>query len=140
MRTTRLLAAVFEACRDDLPRSSQRSNFSAGIEAWMRAVFACNQYVDEQAPWALRKTDPERMRAVLMTLFMAIRDLTIAIRPVVPTAADAVLDQLGIPADARRITALTDADWFLARVVRRRAACRTKPCVPRLEMPEEHAV
>ena len=106
----------------------------------MRAVFACNQYVDEQAPWALRKTDPERMRAVLMTLFMAIRDLTIAIRPVVPTAADAVLDQLGIPADARRITALTDADWFLARVASGERLAAPSPAFPRLEMPEEDAV
>ena len=33
--------------------------FSQGLEAWMRAVFACNAYVDVQAPWALRKTDTE---------------------------------------------------------------------------------
>jgi methionyl-tRNA synthetase len=25
-------------------------DFSAGLDAWMRAVFACNAYVDEQAP------------------------------------------------------------------------------------------
>jgi methionyl-tRNA synthetase len=132
-----LLATVFEACREELPREFGALNFSAGIEAWMRGVFACNQYVDEQAPWALRKTDPERMRAVLMTLFMAIRDLTIAIRPVVPTAADAVLDQLGIPADARRITALTDADWFLSRVATGEQLAAPSPAFPRLELPEE---
>ena len=34
----------------------------------MQAVFACNAYIDAQAPWALRKTDPERMAAVLGTL------------------------------------------------------------------------
>ena len=41
----------------------------------MRAVFACNAYVDAQAPWALRKTDPERMAAVLGTLVVAVREL-----------------------------------------------------------------
>ena len=132
-----LLATVFEACREELPREFAALNFSAGIEAWMRGVFACNQYVDEQAPWALRKNDPERMRAVLMTLFMAIRDLTIAIRPVVPTAADAVLDQLGIPAEARSIAALIDADWFLARVANGERLVAPSPAFPRLELPEE---
>jgi TatD DNase family protein len=39
----------------------------------MRAVFACNAYIDEQAPWALRKTDPERMQTVLATLYIASR-------------------------------------------------------------------
>jgi methionyl-tRNA synthetase len=69
----------------------------------MRAVFACNQYVDEQAPWGLKKTDPDRMTAVLMTLFIVVRDLAIAIRPVVPTAADNLLDQMGIREDERGI-------------------------------------
>ena len=44
----------------------------------MRAVFACNAYVDAQAPWALRKTDPERMAAVLGTLVAAVRELDAA--------------------------------------------------------------
>ena len=38
-----------------------------GIELWLRGVFACNQYIDAAAPWALRKSDPERMHAVLRT-------------------------------------------------------------------------
>ena len=135
----KLLATVFEACHDELPREFAALNFSAGIDAWMRAVFACNQYVDEQAPWALRKSEPERMRAVLMTLFMAIRDLTIAIRPVVPTAADKVLDQLGIPGDQRGITVLPKADWFLARVATGERLTAPSPAFPRLELPEEDA-
>src|SRR3546814_2640783 len=68
---------------------------------------ACNQYVDAMAPWALRKTDPERMRAVLMTLFRAVRTLAIAIRPVVPAAADKLLDQMGI-ADMRATIGIAD--------------------------------
>jgi methionyl-tRNA synthetase len=68
---------------------------SQGIESWMSGVFACNQYIDTQAPWALRKTDPERMHAVLRTLLTAIRVLAETIEPVVPTAARNLLDQLG---------------------------------------------
>ncbi len=70
--------------------------FSEGLEAWIRAVFACNQYVDDMAPWALRKTDGARMEAVLMTLFVQTRKLAIALRPVTPTAIDALLDQMGV--------------------------------------------
>jgi methionyl-tRNA synthetase len=129
-----LLASVFIACREELPREFAALNFSSGIEAWMRAVFACNQYIDEQAPWALRKTDPERMCSVLMCLFMAIRDLTIAIRPVVPAAADAVLEQLGIDEEARSLTALTDADWFLQRVASGERIGAPTGAFPRLEL------
>src|SRR3546814_11464302 len=95
-----------------LPREFEQLAFSAGIEDWIRAVFACNQYVDAQAPWALRKSDPDRMRGVLMTLFQAVRTLAIAIHPVVPAAADALLDQMGMAADARHYGALVEEGWF----------------------------
>jgi len=55
-------------------------------------VFACNAYVDTQAPWTLRKTDPDRMAAVLGTLVAAIRELARAITPIIPTSAEKLLD------------------------------------------------
>ena len=54
-------------------------------------MFACNAYVDAQAPWALRKTDPERMAAVLGTLAVAVRQLAEAIAPVMPASADKLI-------------------------------------------------
>ena len=134
-----LLATVAGATREELPREFAALNFSGGIDAWMRAVFACNAYVDEQAPWALRKTDPERMRAVLYTLFMAIRDLTIAIAPVVPATAHKVLDQLGIPADQRRIADLPRADWYMARVATGERLAAPIAAFPRIDLDAEAA-
>jgi len=134
-----LHALVAAATRTELPRAFEALDFSVGIEAWMRAVFACNQYVDEQAPWTLRKTDPERMRAVLLTLFMAVRDLAIAIRPVVPASADRLLDQLGIASDARGFVALGDGDWY--EKLRAGGFRLSQPVgvFPRLELPSQEA-
>ena len=113
--------------------------FSDGLEAWMRAVFACNQYVDEQAPWELRKTDPERMAGVLLTLFRCVRDLAIAVRPVVPTSADRLLDQMGIAPEARDVAALEDGNWFPALVATGFRMDKPVGVFPRLEMPAEDA-
>jgi methionyl-tRNA synthetase len=131
-----LLADLLDMARTRLPREFEQLAFSVGIEDWIRAVFACNQYVDTTAPWALRKTDPERMRAVLMTLFQAVRALAIAIRPVVPATADALLDQMGIAADARDFAALADADWFAKLAASGFAVGQPVPMFPRLELPE----
>src|SRR3954463_8420458 len=103
-----LLALVREAARTALPRHFEALELSQGIEAWLRAVFACNQYIDAQAPWTLRKTDPERMKAVLATLYEAIADLAIAIQPVIPGSAARLLDMMGIPTDERDYAALDD--------------------------------
>lgn len=113
--------------------------FSDGLEAWMKAVFACNQYVDEQAPWTLRKTDPERMAAVLMTLFRCVRDLAIAVRPVVPGSADKLLDQMGVTAQARDFAALADANWFADLVASGFEVAQPVGVFPRLELPAEDA-
>jgi methionyl-tRNA synthetase len=133
----KLAQTVAIACSTELPREFERLNFSVGIEAWLRAVYACNAYVDEQAPWALKKTDPERMKAVLQTLFVAIRDLAIAIQPVVPEKAGAVLDQLGVSSESRSYADLADAGWFAALVAAGHTIDKPTPVFPRLELPSE---
>jgi len=115
-----LLAAVEAATQREVPEAFERFAFSVGIEAWLRAVFACNQYVDTQAPWALRKTDPERMAAVLGTLVAAVRDLTRAIAPVIPESA-------------AKLLALIDSGEGGAPIG------QPTPLFPRLELDEEEA-
>lgn len=130
---------VMLACSVELPREFEALSFSTGIEAWLRAVYACNQYVDEQAPWALKKTDPERMKVVLQTLFVALRDLAIAIQPVVPEKSAALLDQLGIPVDERSYTSLADQNWFARLLASGFTVAPPTPLFPRLELPAEEA-
>jgi methionyl-tRNA synthetase len=113
-----LLELVRKAANIEVPDAFDRFAFSVGIEAWLRAVFACNQYVDAQAPWALRKTDSERMAAVLGTLVVAVRDLTQAIAPIIPESADKLLT-------------LIDAGEGGAPIP------QPTPLFPRLELPDE---
>jgi methionyl-tRNA synthetase len=80
--------------------------FHKGLETLWQVVGHANRYVDEQAPWALRKTDPARMATVLYVLAEVLRHLAILAQPVVPAAAARLLDQLAVPADRRRFAAL----------------------------------
>ena len=63
------------AASTTIPDAFRALRLLDGHRGVARAVFACNAYVDAQAPWALRKTDPERMAAVLGTLVAAVREL-----------------------------------------------------------------
>ena len=98
-----LLAKVASACEELKIRFAEYA-FSQGLEAWMTAVFACNAYVDAHAPWTLRKTDPDRMAAVLGTLVAAVRQLTEAIAPVVPDSAAKLLGVIDNGQGGRPIT------------------------------------
>ncbi len=113
--------------------------FSEGLESWMQAVFACNQYIDEQAPWTLRKTDEPRMRQVLTVLFKQIRALAIVVRPVVPDSIDALLDQMGIPSNERDFAALSDDEWFARLTGSDFVLAKPEGVFPRLDMHGQEA-
>jgi methionyl-tRNA synthetase len=129
-----LQAKVRSACLS-LIDQFEALNFSSGIEAWMEGVWACNQYVDDQAPWALKKTDPERMKTVLLTIFTVLRDLAIAIQPVAPDKSAQVLDLLGVPEAERNFEALGDDQWFERLAGSDYVLAKPTPIFPRLELP-----
>jgi methionyl-tRNA synthetase len=129
-----LLAIVDDACRNDVPREFASFTFSQGLESWMKAVFACNQYIDAQAPWTLRKTDPVRMEAVLEVLVRAIRALAIAVQPIIPASSARLLDQLGIDAHGRDYAALNDQDYYNNMVSVDFRLSPPSPIFPRLEL------
>jgi methionyl-tRNA synthetase len=80
--------------------------FNRALEATWAVIGAANRYIDEQAPWTLRKTDPARMGAVLYTVAETVRRLAILSQPVMPGSMGRMLDQLGVPEDARDFAAL----------------------------------
>jgi methionyl-tRNA synthetase len=82
--------------------------FHLALEMIWRVVGDANRYVDEQAPWALRRSDPARMATVLYTLAEVLRHLAILTQPFVPAAAASLLDQLAVSADARRFADLAE--------------------------------
>ena len=83
------------------------------LTAMWEVVGDANRYVDAQAPWGLKKTDPERMATVLYVLAEVIRHLAILAQPVVPDAAARMLDQLAVPEQQRSFDSLGDQEMLL---------------------------
>ncbi len=78
-----------------------RQKFHKALEEIWNVVNAANGYIDAQAPWGLKKTDPARMNTVLYVLAETIRCLALVIQPFVPVSAAKMLDQLCVPDDRR---------------------------------------
>lgn len=73
------------------------------------AVWDINKYIDDMAPWVLKKSNPDRMNDVLFVLVEAIRIVSILYQPLIPTSANNILDQLKIPKDERTFKHLDSA-------------------------------
>ena len=95
------LLAGIHGLRDEMRESFEAQRFHTALIRLWTEIGAANRYVDEQAPWTLRKTDADRMATVLYVLAEAIRHLAILAQPVMPGAAARILDQLAVGEGAR---------------------------------------
>jgi methionyl-tRNA synthetase len=74
-------------------------------EIWS-VVGEANRYFATQQPWALRKSDPQRMATVLYVTAEVLRAIAILAQPAVPSAAGKLLDLLGVDPATRTFAAL----------------------------------
>ncbi len=72
----------------------EQQAFHRALEAIWGLVSEANVYVDEQAPWTLKKTDPARMRTVLYVMANVIRRITLLAHPFMPTSTAKLLSFL----------------------------------------------
>lgn len=86
-----------------------RQRFDKAIEVIFGVVNAANMYIDTQAPWGLKKTDPARMNTVLYVLAETIRCLGIIMQPFTPDLAGKILDQVAVTPDSRTFEHLSEA-------------------------------
>lgn len=131
-----LFATVDRAITTEIPEAFESLALQQAVEAWLQAVFACNAYIDSEAPWTLRKTDPERMETVLATLYICIAQLAVAISPVIPGSSTKLLDTLGIPEDLRTIAGIR-SHWYSPLAESDYRIIAPTPLFPRLELPAE---
>ena len=75
---------------------------------WAR-VAAVNGYLNEMAPWSLRKTDPARADVVLYHAAECIRRIALLVQPAMPESAAKLLDQLAVSPEARGFAAFDQA-------------------------------
>jgi len=79
------------------------------VDTMVTMVWESNKYIDEMAPWILKKTDPERMATVLYVLLEVLRYTAILYQPLMPESSNKILDQLTVPGDERTFDHLDDA-------------------------------
>jgi len=133
-----LLEIVGKAVQEAIPAAFSDLALSHATEHWMQAVYACNAYIDEQAPWKLRKTDPARMETVLATLYICIAQLAVAIQPIIPRSAATLLDRMGIAAELCDFNAI-GTHWYAPLAESSFRLDQPVGLFPRLELPVEDA-
>lgn len=100
------LMMLAEALPAKIQAAMDRLAFHEALDEVWRVIRAADGYIDAQAPWSLRKTDPDRMNSVLYTLCVVLRVVAIVLQPFMPDTMNKLLDYLSI-GDDRSLNALT---------------------------------
>ena len=58
--------------------------------------FQANKYFNDQKPWDLKKTNLDRMNAIIYTILNQIKSISILLSPVIPGSSEKILDCLGL--------------------------------------------
>ncbi len=100
------LASLRDALIKHVGDAISRQAFHEALESVWVTIRAGNAYIDQQAPWTLRKTDMVRMEAVLANLLDLLRVVASVLQPFMPDSMSKMLDQLGVAANARQLADL----------------------------------
>lgn len=93
--------------RDQFEVDMLRFDYQGYLSRLLAFASDANEFIDREAPWKLKKENPERMGYVLYALAEAVRSIAIELQPFCPTAASKLLDQLAVPAGERTFAHLT---------------------------------
>lgn len=102
---------LLESARTLLDRASKEVSNQAihrYADTIIEMVWDTNKYIDTMEPWALKKTDIDRMGTVLYVIMEVLRHVAILYQPIIPDSANKILDLLNVPQDERTFSHLTD--------------------------------
>ena len=108
--------SILKACEDAIEVGRQaidRNHVHAAVAAVWDIVGEANRYFANAEPWALKKTDPERMNTVLYVTAEAISRLAIQAQAIVPESAAKFLDMLSIDQGQRMFEHVNDAHMMV---------------------------
>ena len=108
------ILAAADALYADVRQNMDRQALTRYLDAVWAVVAAANRYFAGEEPWAKKKTDPERMGTILYVTAEVVRQVAILASPVVPHAAEKLLDLLGQSETARDFSALGETGRLAA--------------------------
>ncbi len=87
--------------------------FHEALEIVWVVIRAANGYVDSQAPWKLKKENPDRMATVLYVLSESIRRIALVLQPFMPDTMSRMLEQVAVNIDHRTFSHLGEDHYLI---------------------------
>ena len=87
-------------------------NLNLYIKKVIEFSFNANKYFNDQEPWSLKKSNPERMNTVIYNILNQIKSISILLNPIMPDSTDKILSVLGIEKKDRVLKTIENLNFL----------------------------
>ena len=96
----------------DLKELMNNQDLNLYIKKVIQFSFNANKYFNDQEPWSLKKSKPERMATILYNILNQIRSISILLYPIIPESTSKVLDILGVDKKERNLKSIENVKFL----------------------------
>ena len=93
---------LIENTKKNLPKLIKlinEQNLNEYIKLVVSFSFEANKYFNDSEPWKHKKTNPERMNAIIYTICEQIKNISILLHPIIPLTTKKVLESMNLKKD-----------------------------------------
>jgi len=97
---------------DELIDDMDKQDLNSYIKKVVEFSFSANKYFNDLEPWALKKTNINRMNTILYTIVTQIKNISILLSPIIPISSDKILDIMNLKKGDLLLKSITNKDIF----------------------------
>tara|TARA_B110000971_G_scaffold17293_1_gene15983 strand:+ start:4428 stop:5972 length:1545 start_codon:yes stop_codon:yes gene_type:complete len=97
---------------DELIFDINKQDLNIYVKKVVEFSFNANKYFNDLEPWALKKTNIERMNNVLYSIVTQIKNISILLSPIIPSSSDKILDIMNLSKKDRLLNSITNENIF----------------------------
>ena len=97
---------------DELIDHMDKQDLNNYVKKVVEFSFNANKYFNDLEPWALKKTNIERMNTILFTIVTQIKNISILLSPIIPISSNKILDIMNIKKEDCLLSCITKKNIF----------------------------
>jgi len=97
---------------EELKENMNNQDLNNYVKKVVEFSFNANKYFNDLEPWALKKTNIERMNTILYTIVTQIKNISILLSPIIPISSDKILDIMNLKSEDRLLKSINNINIF----------------------------
>ena len=97
---------------EELVEDMDKQDLNNYLKKVVEFSFSANKYFNDLEPWALKKTNLDRMNNILYTIVTQIKNISILLSPIIPISSDKILDIMNLKKEDRLLKSINNKNIF----------------------------